>query len=796
MLRHSSLACAVLLGVGALLASASDSPAATRPGRPVMTSTPALNITPLGETMIECGTYKGNQAENALKQAEHVHNQKQVAKGLKVQKLGLDYVYDNVWIIEDDGTLTLSGINQFDTQLRTFGFANTGGGVRTISNLTFNYDATLGTLIAPGDDGAILVNLPFSFPFGGSSYTQMYVSGNGAVSFGAVLNPNGFYSPEDFFSDTPKIAGYYMDLDELSGGDVRVRSEATKYTVTWINVREYNTTDPNTIQIVLFPNGDFNITNNGIASTIATNGSPIIIGYHPGGAAGLESFSLSHDLPYVSGANAAVYEQYYNYPNPLVDEVALFNRFYQQFPDEFFQLVFFTNFAQTMAGFANELNISNDVTGIGLNLFDNSSQYGSNGVLESRCNMNQLNAWTSSNPTSRVYGKGNNFLTIMAQEAGHRWGAFAFFDKGGGPSNLMLGRSDSHWSYYADVDHSSLEGGNWINTGGTNYSCPTTIDYFSEIDEYFFGLRTANEVKDMYYISSASNNTSTARSVGTPLMGSVATGTFVGVTVEDFIAAEGLRTPLEPAEEHDLRQGWIFLIQQGTTPTQLQLDKIVNFRKAWENYFEKSCDGRLACNTSLNGPYPVGVVHGMVRNRYTQFPVPDFTALSVERGFSQHVGADGRFVFRYDDDPTRGSAEPVTIIFSAPGYVTDTLTTNITYGATQTYLGLQSILLTPIPTGAGDAPVLTELHGNHPNPFNPNTTIEYTVGEAGRVRLEVFDAAGRHVRTLVDRTEARGNHRVTFDGLDANGERVASGVYLYRLEAGNVSRTRKMVLLK
>ena len=59
---------------------------------------------------------------------------------------------------------------------------------------------------------------------------------------------------------------------------------------------------------------------------------------------------------------------------------------------EFFQLVFFPNFAQTMNGFANELNIKNDVTGIGLPIFDSSSQYGSNGVLESRCNMNRLAA--------------------------------------------------------------------------------------------------------------------------------------------------------------------------------------------------------------------------------------------------------------------------------------------------------------------------------------------------------------------------------------------------------------------
>jgi hypothetical protein len=52
------------------------------------------------------------------------------------------------------------------------------------------------------------------------------------------------------------------------------------------------------------------------------------------------------------------------------------------------------------------------------------------------------------------------------------------------------------------------------------------------------------------------------------------------------------------------------------------------------------------------------------------------------------------------------------------------------------------------------------------------------------------------VRTLVDRTEAKGNHHVAFDGRDGRGRSLASGVYLYRLESGNVTRTRKMLLLK
>ena len=769
-----------------------------RPGLPSGKTETGPQFTPLGETEFTCGTYKGNQVENKGRQALHLANQSLVKQGIKrVSPSGLDYLFDNVWVIEDDGTLTLSGTNVFDTDNKQFKYNNNGGGVHTVLLNPYSFDNTLGTLLAPGDDGAVLVNLPFAFPFGGSSYTQMYVSGNGAVSFGAVVNPNGFFDQNDFFSSTPKIAAYYMDLDETSGGDVRVFGDATHFVVSWLSVREYASAASNTFQLQLFPSGGFTVTYNGIGSNVTT--PPITIGYNPGGDnTTFENISFSSGLPHVSAPDASVYEQYYSFPNPLVDEVALLNRFYSEYPDDFFQVIYFTNFNEEMSGaFAYERNIKNDVTGIGQDIFDGSGQYGSGGTLESLCNMGDLDQWTATDPTARVYGKGNNYLTIQGQESGHRWGAFVNFDKGGGPSNLLLGRSDAHWSYYADVDHSSLEGGDWVSTGGSNYQCPTLIDYYSELDEYLFGLRTPNEVKDFFYISSASNNTVTARSVGVPLMGSVATGTFVGVTVENVITAEGARTPVEANEQHDLRQAFIFLIHQGTTPSAGQLDKIAAFRRAWEPYFEKSCDGRLSCNTSLTNTYAVGVIDGSVRDKYSQKVVPDFTARSVERGFSQHVPDDGRFIFRYDDDPTRGTSEPVTLIFTAAGYVPDTLSTTITYGDTKHRVGLtDGIWLKPIPTGAGPTPTMTELRANHPNPFNPQTTIEYTLALPGRVQIRVFDAAGHHVRTLVDRVEAMGNHQVEFDGRNDRGQPLASGVYLYRLDANGTMQTRKMVLLK
>jgi hypothetical protein len=83
------------------------------------------------------------------------------------------------------------------------------------------------------------------------------------------------------------------------------------------------------------------------------------------------------------------------------------------------------------------------------------------------------------------------------------------------------------------------------------------------------------------------------------------------------------------------------------------------------------------------------------------------------------------------------------------------------------------------------------LNGATPNPFNPTTTISFTLPEVSRVHLNVYDMSGRLVTTLVNGQREAGSHQVTFDGSN-----MASGIYLYTLTAGSHSATGKMVLLK
>jgi hypothetical protein len=85
---------------------------------------------------------------------------------------------------------------------------------------------------------------------------------------------------------------------------------------------------------------------------------------------------------------------------------------------------------------------------------------------------------------------------------------------------------------------------------------------------------------------------------------------------------------------------------------------------------------------------------------------------------------------------------------------------------------------------------------NEPNPFNPETTIRFTMPASGNVTINIYDAAGRLVRSLVDGVKDAGSHNVTWNGVDNHGSPVSSGVYFYRLTAGKFSETKKMTLLK
>ena len=103
---------------------------------------------------------------------------------------------------------------------------------------------------------------------------------------------------------------------------------------------------------------------------------------------------------------------------------------------------------------------------------------------------------------------------------------------------------------------------------------------------------------------------------------------------------------------------------------------------------------------------------------------------------------------------------------------------------------------TQTPGDSGNLPVAFAVHQNYPNPFNPRTTIIYELPEPAKVTINIYDSIGRRVTQLVHDEKTAGVYRVEWQGLDDKGLAASSGVYFFKVTAGNLTQVHKMVLLR
>ena len=93
-------------------------------------------------------------------------------------------------------------------------------------------------------------------------------------------------------------------------------------------------------------------------------------------------------------------------------------------------------------------------------------------------------------------------------------------------------------------------------------------------------------------------------------------------------------------------------------------------------------------------------------------------------------------------------------------------------------------------------PVETKLFSAFPNPFNPSTNLRYSMKEAGDVRIEVYNVKGQILETFNNSHNQPGYYQISWDGRDANGSLVGTGLYFYRMTSGKYTSTKKMILAK
>ena len=178
------------------------------------------------------------------------------------------------------------------------------------------------------------------------------------------------------------------------------------------------------------------------------------------------------------------------------------------------------------------------------------------------------------------------------------------------------------------------------------------------------------------------------------------------------------------------------------------------------------------------------------RRPLVRFAPGDPDRLLYVSGTQLHVSRDGGNAWRsIGNDLT-----DVPLFYDA---AVDPFEPEIVYAVTP--WGLFRLDLRELPTAVihqAAIPSIFTLHPNYPNPFNAQTTIEFSLPAAGHVHLALYDILGQRVRTLIDGRRLSGLHRIVWDGLNDGGRTAGSGVYFCRLKAGNREATRRMLLLK
>lgn len=168
-----------------------------------------------------------------------------------------------------------------------------------------------------------------------------------------------------------------------------------------------------------------------------------------------------------------------------------------------------------------------------------------------------------------------------------------------------------------------------------------------------------------------------------------------------------------------------------------------------------------------------------------RFSVPSFAALDLG-------ATPAAFTVHFDDSgATGGSVYTASLHFKTrdeQGVLGASARNDLVYDLSAT--------VEVVGTAAPAIPGITRLLTNHPNPFNPRTTIRFDLARAGAVHLSIYDARGRQIATLLDGGLPAGSHSTIWNGVDSTGRQVASGVYFYRFQADGVDQTRSMTLVR
>jgi len=275
--------------------------------------------------------------------------------------------------------------------------------------------------------------------------------------------------------------------------------------------------------------------------------------------------------------------------------VAASRRFYQTHPDDFDQLVFWSDTTVVTDAFAFEATVQNAITGTGLEAFDFSTQLGSAGALHSVVNMDRISKYPNV-PTAKLVGEIST-LGVLAHETGHRWlTRLQFRDANREISDALLGRQRAHWSFFVDTDGSVMEGNDIQDLGGGSFRTAAAPEKFSRLDLYAMGLADAAEVPSWFFVESPIASQSRESS---PRAGVTFNGTRRDVLIQDVIDAMGPRRPAAADSPREHRQAYIFVRRASAVLDAADLARLGSIREQFGPFFHAATEQRMTVRTTL-----------------------------------------------------------------------------------------------------------------------------------------------------------------------------------------------------
>jgi len=326
--------------------------------------------------------------------------------------------------------------------------------------------------------------------------------------------------------------------------------------------------------------------------------------------------------------------------HPVADVAGIAQAFYRTHGDDYDALaIYLSSGLTTWLGSATALAaaypIVNDVSGIGLDLFDFHAGLALPPHLHTLLSMNGLNRYPM-DPDQNFDDPGDTFNTmdVLAHEFAHRWCAYVYVDSAGMPVPALLGRARQHWNFFADVDASVMEGCDWISPAPDSFLTDGASLRYGRLDQYLMGLRSKSEIDSFFVVNqpTALDPPGVYGPTSVPETGVGCHGRATWWHISDIEAVHGPRLPDAASSPHAFHVATLLVTPHGSGPSAEDLSKLAGFRTRFVPYFASATEGRGTMDLSLISQ--AGRVH------ITHAPLHDTEDFATPRPIGARVTID------------------------------------------------------------------------------------------------------------------------------------------------------------